>query len=169
MLVSQGKRIMCMDMNKSKGFTILEVLIAMVILSIGVLGLGMLQLTSLQSTQGGHMRSQASILAYDIVDSMRANIPAVSDGNYGLTYDAATPDAVDCYGSEADCTTNQMAISDLNRWRTMLGNYLPSGNGQVAAVDIGGTTQVTVGITWVDPYSAEIGNEQIVLLSELPQ
>jgi len=139
----------------------------MVILSIGVLGLGLLQLTALQNTQGGHLRSQASILAYDIIDSMRANSLAVTDGDYRITFAAATPATVNCYGSGADCATNQMAASDLNRWRTLLDNYLPAGNGQVELLDLGSTTQATVTVQWLDPYSAESGNEQVVLTSEL--
>jgi len=158
-----------MNIKNSSGFTIIEVLVAMVILSIGVLGLGILQLTALQNTQGGHLRTQASILAYDIIDSMRANIPAVTGGDYSITFAAATPAAGNCYGLDADCTTNQMATSDLNRWRILLDNYLPAGNGQVELLDLGGTTQVTVTVQWLDPYSAESGNEQVVLISELTQ
>ncbi len=159
-----------MIIKKINGFTIIEVLVTMVVLSIGVLGLGLLQLTAMQNTQGGYLRSQAAILAYDIIDSMRANIPAVTAGNYGLTPAAATPAAVDCYGLAANCTTVQMASSDLNRWRTVLATYMPSGNGQVTTVDLGGgTTQVTVAVVWIDPYSAESGNEQVVLVSELRQ
>ncbi len=160
---------MHMNIKNSNGFTIIEVLVAMVILSIGVLGLGILQLTALQNTQGGHLRAQASILAYDIIDSMRANIPALTDGNYRITLATATPATVDCYGSAADCVISQMATSDLNRWRTLLGNYLPAGNGQVESLDLGGTTQVTVTVEWLDPYSAASGNEQLILMSELTQ
>ena len=158
-----------MNIKNSSGFTIIEVLVAMVILAIGVFGLGILQLTALQNTQGGHLRAQASILAYDIIDSMRANIPAVTGNDYGITLAAETPATVNCYGSGADCLTNQMASSDLNRWRTLLDNYLPAGNGQVESLDLGGTTQVTVTVQWIDPYSAESGNEQVVLISELTQ
>ncbi len=160
---------MHMTIKNSKGFTIIEVLVAMVILSIGVLGLGVLQLTSVQNTQGGYLRSQATILAYDMIDSMRANIPAVASGDYRITFAQATPVAADCYGLGANCTTDQMATSDLSRWRTLLGNYLPAGSGQVTTLNIGFTTQVIVAVTWIDPYSAESGNEQLVLVSELGQ
>jgi type IV pilus assembly protein PilV len=155
--------------KKSQGFTIIEVLVSMVILSIGVLALGMLQLSALQNTQGGYQRSQATILAYDIIDSMRANIPSVTAGDYGLAIGAQTPAAVNCNGVAANCTTTQMATSDLNRWRTVLSNYLPIGNGSVATVDVAGLTQVTVTIQWLDPFSAEGGNEQLVLVSQLNQ
>jgi type IV pilus assembly protein PilV len=160
---------MYMNIKNSSGFTIIEVLVSMVILSFGVLGLGVLQMTSLQNTQGGHMRSQASILAYDIIDSMRANIPGVTSGDYRVAFAAATPATAGCSGLAADCTTTQMAASDLNHWRTLLDNYLPAGNGQVELLDLGGTTQVTVTIQWLDPYSAESGNEQVALTTELPQ
>ena len=158
-----------MKFNKSKGFTIIEVLVAMIILSIGVLGLGVLQLTSLQNTQSGQMKSQASIMAYDIIDSMRTNIPSVNSGSYGITLATDTPDAVNCYGGQADCTAAQMAISDVNHWRTTLGVSLPSGNGGIATTDLGDTTLVSVTISWIDPYSAADGNEQIVLTSEMPR
>jgi len=156
-----------MFIEKTRGFTIVEVLIAMVILSIGVLGLGMLQLKSMQNTQGGYLRSQAAILAYDIVDSMRANIPAVTDGDYGIAFDQATPVAVNCYSLMANCSTAQMASSDINRWRTVLGTYLPDGTGQVTTANLGTTTQVTVEITWFDPYTAASGPELLSLVSEL--
>jgi len=158
-----------MTNKHSQGFTLIEVLVSLVILSIGILGLGILQLTSLQNTQGGYLRSQATIHAYSIIDSMRANIPAVTAGNYGLAMGAATPGAISCYGLEADCSVQQMATSDLSRWRTTLGAHLPSGNGQIATANLGTTTQVTIQVQWIDPYSVENGAEQMTLISELPQ
>ncbi|MFQ6005665.1 MAG: type IV pilus modification protein PilV [Woeseia sp.] len=163
-----------MVIKNSKGFTIIEVLVSMVVLSIGVLSLGLLQLTAIQNTNGGYLRSQATILAYDITDAMRANIPAVTAGDYRMANVAGQPTAptianVNCRGPVADCTTRQMATSDLDRWRNVLATYLPGGAGQVNTVDIGGTTQVTVTVSWVDPYSANRGAEQLVLVSEIRQ
>jgi len=152
-----------------QGFTLIEVLVSMVILSIGVLGLGVLQLTSLQNTQGGYMRSQATIHAYSIVDAMRANIPAVTNRDFDITFNAATPQAGQCYGLLADCTTTQMADADVARWRTLLGNQLPNGSGSITTVDLGATTQVTIRVRWVDPYSADNGVETLTLVSVLPK
>jgi type IV pilus assembly protein PilV len=154
-------------MNKSNGFTIVEVLVALIILSVGTLGLGMMQMTSVRTTQGGYMRSQATILAYDIIDSMRANSPGTSNGNYNILLADATPIAVNCYGVAADCSTAQSATSDIVRWRTMLANHLPTGNGQVATADLVTRTGVTVTVSWLDPYSANVGAEQIVLVTEI--
>jgi type IV pilus assembly protein PilV len=164
----------------SKGFTILEVLVAMVILAIGVLGLGVLQLSSLQNTQGGQMRSQASILAYDIVDTMRGNMVGVAGTSYGLEFDdirIADPDTwkdSECYGTDVDCTPTEMAQADLFRWRENLAAALPSGLGEIDMTYPGGgnptapyTAVVTV--TWVDPYSAANGTEQVSITTRLQQ
>ena len=59
--------------HRSRGFTLVEVLVALVVLSIGLLGVAALQLTSLRSNHSSAMRSQATFLAYDIIDRMRAN------------------------------------------------------------------------------------------------
>ncbi len=155
--------------KNSNGFTLIEVLVSLVILSIGILGLGVLQLTSLQNTTGGYLRSQATIQAYSIVDSMRSNIPSVTAGDYGLAMTAPAPTAVSCYGLTANCTTQQMAAADLSRWRTLLAAQLPNGNGQVTTVDLGNTTQVSIVVQWLDPASAATGNEQFALASELRQ
>ena len=156
-----------MTIKNSQGFTIIEVLVSMVILSIGVLALGVLQLSAMQNTQGGYQRSQATILAYDIIDSMRANTPGAAAGNYNLAIAAATPGAVNCNGAAANCNNQQIATSDLNRWRTVLGNYLPTGTGGVGTAVVGGLVQVTVTVQWFDPFSAEGGNEQLVLVSQI--
>jgi len=67
------------------GATLIEVLVAIVVLSIGLLGLAGLQATSIQANQGAYYRSQASILAADITDRMRANRKAAQAGAYNLS------------------------------------------------------------------------------------
>jgi len=158
-----------MDMlrKKSNGFTLIEVLVSLVILSIGILGLGVLQISSLKNTQGGYMRSQAIIHGYSIFDSMRANIPAVTAQDYDIGFLFQLLEVASCYGLAADCTTTQMARADLNRWRTTLTDQLPNGAGQIISTDLGDTTRVEVTIRWIDPYSADAGAEQLVLVSEL--
>ena len=59
--------------NKNAGFTLIEVLIAMLVLAVGLLGLAGLQATSLRNNQSAYNRSQATQLAYDLADRMRAN------------------------------------------------------------------------------------------------
>ena len=59
--------------NRLRGFTIVEVLVSLVILSIGLLGIGKLVLYSAHANDSAYMRSQATELAYAILDDMRSN------------------------------------------------------------------------------------------------
>ena len=152
------------ELHTSRGFSIIEVLVAMVILSVGVLALSVLQLSSMQNTQGGHMRSQATMLAYDIIDAMRANPPALLAGNYSMNFEDEIPQGLSCYGIEANCTTAQIAAADLGRWRRSLATSLPSGSGQIVTAGAGmPIPQATVTVSWIDPYSADSGVEQVTL------
>lgn len=59
--------------QRQRGFTLLEVMIAVVILSVGLLGMALLQSTSLRAAQASNERSQATILIYEMMDMVRAN------------------------------------------------------------------------------------------------
>ncbi len=59
--------------QRQYGFSLLEVLIALLVLSIGLLGLAGLQTLGLKFNMQSYQRTQAALLAYDIVDRMRAN------------------------------------------------------------------------------------------------
>lgn len=147
----------------------IEVLVALVILAIGLLGLAVLQIASMQNVQGGYMRAQATLLAYDIIDRMRANIPGINSGSYDILLADAAPASPACLGAAADCSAAEMGQFDVAQWRTSLGAYLPAGNGSVVTADLGTTTGVTVDIEWIDPYSADQGVEQLELAAELMQ
>src|ERR1700751_2065618 len=56
-----------------RGFTLLEVLIAMLVMSIGLLGIGKLMMLSARANDSAYMRTQATALAYTILDAMRSN------------------------------------------------------------------------------------------------
>jgi type IV pilus assembly protein PilV len=158
-----------MNATESRGFTLIEVLVSMVILAIGLLGLAVLQIASMQNTQGGYLRAQATLLAYDIIDRMRANIPGVSAGNYDIALADPAPGGPSCLGAAADCNVVDLGQFDVDQWRASLGAYLPDGKGSIAAADIGATTLVTVNVQWIDPYSANKGAEQLNLVAELMQ
>ncbi len=108
-------------MKVNTGFTLIEVLIAMVVLAVGLLGLAALQTTSLKNNQSAYFRSQATQLAYDIADRVRAN-PTGNYNNQAGTNDNCVDNA---------CSTAQMAGYDLSQWNTDLASLLPSGEGVV--------------------------------------
>lgn len=67
-----------------KGFTLVEVLVALLILSIGLLGLAGLQAGGLRSNHSAYLRSQAVMLAHDMADRMRSNPVAAAADCYKI-------------------------------------------------------------------------------------
>ena len=122
------------------GFTLLEVLVSLLILSVGLLGIAGLQLTGLRSNQSAYVRSQATILAYDILDRMRANRAEAQSGGYNITI-AATDDLPSMGGSPTQAAT------DLNAWGTNLLALLPAVQ---TNVNVAADNTVTVSIAWDD-------------------
>jgi len=114
--------------NKQQGFTLLEVLIALLVLSIGLLGLAALQTTGLRSNEMASMRTTSTMLAYDITDRMRANPQGITDGDYVIDTGAVTGTPTDCTSN--DCTTAQLALYDLDQWKNAIAR-LPGGLGDI--------------------------------------
>lgn len=56
---------------RRNGFTLVEVLVALVVLSIGLLGIGKLVMFASRANDSAYLRSQATALAYSILDDMR--------------------------------------------------------------------------------------------------
>jgi type IV pilus assembly protein PilV len=140
-------------MKKQGGFTLIEVLIAVIILAVGLLGLAGLQARGLGNNQSAYNRSQATQLAYDIADRMRAN--PLARAKYLSTFmlpTAATCSTGDnpctaCATSVNLCTTDQLAVKDLYDWNLDLVATLPSGTGAIT----GGVGSVyTVTVSWDD-------------------
>jgi len=109
----------------NRGFTLLEVMIATLVLAIGLLGIAGLQVTGLQSNTSSLMRTQATLFASDIAERMRVNNGAFSAGDYNL---ATATVRADCK-STTGCTPAQMAENDVSVWNTKISNALPAGAG----------------------------------------
>lgn len=118
--------------NFQAGTTLVEVLITVVLVSIGLLGLAGLQIMTVQNTNSSTERFEATTLARDILERMRANRQQALIG----TYDVALGE---------DASAGGVAGDDLEAWKAALG-ALPGGDGSVE-VD-GGV--VTITINWTD-------------------
>ncbi len=120
-------------MNKHRGVALLEVMISVLILAIGLIGLAKLQVTSLKHNESAYLRSQASVLASDILDSMRANRAAAQAGNYNFAVSDTPP-----------ATPSTIAQQDLVDWLSNIGTFLPTGSGGlIACADSDGADALT--------------------------
>jgi type IV pilus assembly protein PilV len=117
------------------GFSMIEILIAIVVLSFGLLGLAGLQLQGIKNNHSAHTRSQAVDLAYDILDRMRANRAAALNGEYTIAFDTSITG-----------TPTSVPDQDLAAWKTALSSKLPSGNGAITTA----AQNVTVSVSWND-------------------
>jgi len=90
--------------------TLVEVMIALVILSVGLLGLAGLQVQGLRGTSGSNSRVQAIFIISDMAERMHANGVAV---NKDLTYQNVAINAGDCGDAPTDCSTGSCNTADL--------------------------------------------------------
>ncbi len=122
----------------SRGFTLLEVLIALLIFSFGMLGLAALETYSVKANQSASARSQATALANTMLDNIRANrnnIASYYSNDYAV---------VDC---TADATGADTAALDLALWRQQVACELPQGQAAIAPIS---ATEVAVCLRWSD-------------------
>ncbi|MDH1262345.1 MULTISPECIES: type IV pilus modification protein PilV [unclassified Pseudomonas] len=158
---------------RSKGFTLIEVMIALIILAIGLLGMATLMTQSLQSSESAYSRGQATLLAYDIIDRMRANKVLdtskpfqnyrVSHATLGNNYTLANPSSCPNTVCAADCEGAEKATSDLTQWCRALNSSLPN---LLPATSIvrNGTNGYRVRVEWQEP-SGETSN--VIVEAEL--
>lgn len=125
---------------KQSGFTLLEVLVAMLVLAIGLLGLAGLMTSSMRNNLSASHRTQATWMAYDIIDRMRANRAGAVTGGYAT----AMGTAATC---STDIPTGTIPVQDIAAWKNQLACSLPAGNGSVAFPTAG---RALVVIRWDD-------------------
>lgn len=134
------------------GLSLIEVLVAMVILSLGLLGVAGLQAAGLRTSQSAYYRSQAAQFADDMTERMRANVQNAPSYELAL---AGT-------GPGAGCTA--VCALDINQWLARLAT-LPGGDG-VIAVSLANET-VTITVQWDDSRGGGATNATQVVVTRL--
>lgn len=144
---------------KQSGFTLLEVLVAMLVLSIGLLGLAGLMASSMRNNESAYHSTQATWLAYDILDRLRANRAGALAGDYNGA----------ALGSPASCSTSAatgtIAAQDIGNWKNAIACSLPAGDGAIAVAN---NDRVTVTVQWNDSRATNgSAAQQLVVESQL--
>jgi len=120
---------------RHRGFTLLEVLIAMLIFSIGLLGMAGLLIVSVKANHSAYLRTQASFLAQSMADRMRGNMPRVWTGDYDGDYPSSDTDP--CTGGGA-CTRADIAVRDKAVWSTQITDQFPNGTANITCTPTAG-------------------------------
>ncbi|RSZ60294.1 type IV pilus modification protein PilV [Massilia atriviolacea] len=130
-------------MRRQQGFSMLEVLVAMLVIGIGMLGIAGLIITNLKNNQSAYARGQATILANDIVDRMRANrtVAQADKTKYEILVTADSPTA-----------KGTVHEADVSEWRKALSDSLKDGKGGISFANNG---NVVVTIQWDDSRASK--------------
>jgi type IV pilus assembly protein PilV len=141
---------------KAQGFSLIEVLVAVLVLAIGLLGVAALQINATRANQSAELRSQASMLAYFMLDAMRANREAAISGAYN------TEDKL----CEAPSSPSTLAENDQKTWLDALKHNLgdqPSTCGEIAC----NIDTCTVKVYWDDSRAGGASDQVIEVKSRL--
>jgi type IV pilus assembly protein PilV len=136
--------------HTQSGFTIVEVLVALVVLAIGLLGIAALYLNSLQAGRTAIYRTQAITLAADLADRIRMNRTA--QAGYGSVFADVEAAVADCV-TTGGCTDDELATTDLANWKEAIANRLPGGEGQVVVtlpVSAGEPASYVITVRWTE-------------------
>lgn len=161
--------------TSQRGFNLIEVLIALVVLSLGLLGLAALQNMGLRLGHQSYERTQATNLIYEMIDRMRANSAGVQLGAYQRAFADPIPALVqDCTLGGVICTPTNMATYDMNQWLSTLtgtnngSNVVQSparpmlAGGQAAIVALGGSIY-DISVQWQEQNVVQLQTVRVQL------
>jgi type IV pilus assembly protein PilV len=138
---------MCVNKSRQRGLTIIESMVALVVISIGLLGMAALQLTGMRQNSSALHQSKAVWAGYTMADRIRANNIRFADYS-GIDTDNSY--SQDCMSSP--CNNAQLVTADAAEWTDNMGD-LPGGRGQVT----GNANQLIVTVMWDDEGTGATG------------
>ncbi len=133
--------------KQQQGVSLIESMIALLVISIGLLGIAALQVTSMSQNASAMNHSQAVWIGYNMADRIRANISQFA--SYA-DIDTSTGYSQDCMGSA--CNNVEMVTSDADEWTRHVEN-LPGGRGMID----GDATQLVIKVMWDDEGTGATG------------
>ncbi len=139
----------------SRGFSLVEVMVALVVCSVGLLGLAKMESLALSSTGVASSRSLAAIEASSLAAAMHANpgywaggfAPATTIVSAANNFAAAAPCLTP---GAASCVPSAMAFYDLQQWAIALNTVLPAYVATISCSTAGFPVTCTIQIQWTE-------------------
>lgn len=145
-----------------RGFSLVEVMVALIVIAVGLLGIGKMQALAIASTSSARMRSLAAIEAASMAAAMHADRDywdatppltttvtgtAVTSSTAG--FPAANANCLDgSTGATLPCTTTELASYDLEQWALALNQLLPSAKVTISCPNATPPLTCTIQISW---------------------
>lgn len=130
-----------MRASTENGFSLIEVLVSLFVLAVGVIGAAGMQLAALRTSQQSVFQTRALHLASEMAERMRANVGQMKLADSANPYlridhQSSSPSPLsssldDCYGSDAQCDTEQLARFEIAEWLQRIDAELPEGRVKV--------------------------------------
>ncbi len=150
--------------KQALGFSLVEVMVALIIIAVGMLGVAKMQGLALSSTGSAGTRSLVAIEAASLAASMHANrdywaktpppvtnVTAISNGPNNAAMVAVDVTAISSAPSSCtNCSVTQLAAYDLQNWAQALGQVVPSASTQITCSVATPPLSCTIQITWVE-------------------
>ena len=134
--------------RRQTGVSLVESMIALLVISVGLLGIAALQITAMKQNTSALNHSQAVWIGYNIADRIRANFVQF-DSYAGIDTNSAYTQ--DC--SISACTAPQIVVSDAVDWSTIVQN-LPAGRGIITSPS---ASELVIAVMWDDEGTGAIG------------
>lgn len=133
-----------------RGATLIEVLVALLVLAIGLLGMLGLQNRALKFSQAALYDSQARHAISDLVERVRMNtrLDASNAQYYSISQASSSSAATSCVNS--NCSPRQLAAWDVSQWLAALTNTLPDAKAEVKYAQ--GSSELTVSVFYSTAY-----------------
>jgi type IV pilus assembly protein PilV len=116
--------------KRQQGFSMLEVLIAVLVFSLGMIGLAGLLIFSIQSNHVAYLRTQATFLAHNMAARMGANPAGVWANDYNIN-DLDAVGAGIGTSCSTGCTPADLATHDIQEWSQQVHTFLPNAHATI--------------------------------------
>ncbi|PAV25161.1 type IV pilus assembly protein PilV [Tamilnaduibacter salinus] len=147
--------------GSQSGITFIEVLVTMVIVGVGLLGVAAMTLDGLNNNRSAYLRTQASLLAYDMADRIRLNSGQASS-YAGFTTKGAGTSVPSCLSNNSGCSPSKLVAADKAQWASAIQGsggdfiFLPAAQGAVTQ----NGDEFTVAVNWVETQWDEGAGEE---------
>lgn len=138
------------------GFSLVEVLIALVIMSVGMLGIAGLYVEGMKAGRTSTFRHHAVTLASDVADRIRANPLGAID------YEGPGGNN-NCVLGNVDCNASQMAANDIALWKEQAGAMLPNGDVTITFDDTVTPNTYLIVVGWAEAGEATPPTYSIII------
>lgn len=148
--------------QRRAGFSLIEVLVALVIVSVGLLGLAAMMQAGLSDNHTAELQTLAAIDTENLTELMRANMTGVLDGDYVIANLPTNAPANLCRTVTAPCTPTEEAQADLWNFARTLRANLPNPQATVQCVGpCSATTPYLVTVSWSVANGAHSAEETV--------